>query len=67
MCIREDPEPDRRDEQVDKMSNQALQEFVRQCLQTNPDDRPDMTEIIHKLEQFQWVLKESCHIVKEGM
>ncbi|CAH3154431.1 unnamed protein product, partial [Pocillopora meandrina] len=53
MCIREDPEPDRRDEQVDKMSNQALQEFVRQCLQTNPDDRPDMTEIIHKLEQFQ--------------
>ena len=53
MCIREVPEPDRRDEQVDKMSNQALQEFVRQCLQTNPDDRPDMTEIIHKLEQFQ--------------
>ena len=56
MCIREDPEPDRRDEQVDKMSNRALQELVCQCLQTNPDDRPDMTEITDILEQFQEVL-----------
>lgn len=56
MCIQEPPEPERRDEQVDKMSNRTLQELVRQCLQTNPDDRPDMTEIIDKLEQFQEVL-----------
>ena len=52
MCIRENPEPDRRDKQVDEMSNRALQELVRQCLQTNPHDRPDMTEIIGKLEQL---------------
>ena len=56
MCIQEPPEPERRDEQVDKMSNRTLQELVRQCLRTNPDDRPDMTEIIDKLEQFQEVL-----------
>ena len=52
MCIQEPPVPDRHDEQVDKMSNQALQELVRQCLETNPDNRPDMTEIISKLEQL---------------
>ena len=52
MCIQEYPEPDRRDEQVDEMSNRALKGLVRQCLQTNPDDRPDMTEIIGKLEQL---------------
>ena len=66
MCIQEYPESDRRDEQVDKMSDRVLQELVRQCLQTNPDDRPDMTEIIDKLEQFQEVLRKSCHIFKEG-
>ena len=66
MCIREPPEPERRDEQVDKMSNQALQELVRQCLQTSPDDRPDMKEIIDKLKQFQEMHQESCHIFKEG-
>ena len=52
MCIQEYPQADRRDEQVDKMSDRVPQELVRQCLQTNPDDRPDMTEIIDKLEQF---------------
>ena len=59
MCIQEYPESDRRDEQVDKMSDRVLQELVRQCLQTNPDDRPDMTEIIDKLEKFKEVLRES--------
>ncbi|CAH3168262.1 unnamed protein product [Pocillopora meandrina] len=59
MCIQEPPEPERRDEQVDKMSNRTLQELVRQCLQTNPDDRPDMTKIIDKLEKFQEMLQES--------
>ena len=66
MCIQEYPEPDRRDEQVGEMSNQALKELVSQCLQTNPDDRPDMTELIGKLEQLSEVLRESCHIFKEG-
>ena len=66
MCIQEYPEPDRRDEQVGEMSNQALRELVSQCLQTNPDDRPDMTELIGKLEQLSEVLRESCHIFKEG-
>ena len=59
MCIQEPPEPERRDEQVDKMSNRTLQELVRQCLQTNPDDRPDMTKIIDKLEKCQEMLQES--------
>ena len=65
MCIREYPEPGRRCEQVNKMSNRALQGLVRQCLQTNPDDRPDMTEIIGKLEQLQEVQRETCHTFKE--
>ena len=65
MCIREYPEHYRRGKQVDEMSNRALQELVRQCLQTNPDDRPDMTEIIGKLEQLQEVQRETCHTFKE--
>ena len=52
MYIQDYPEPGRRDVQVDKMSNRALKGLVRHCLQTNPNDRPDMTEIIGKLEQF---------------
>ena len=59
MCVQEPPEPDRHDEQVDKMLNRALQKLVRWCLQTNPNYRPDMTEIIDKLEKFQEMLQES--------
>lgn len=66
MCIQDFPEPGRRDVQVDKMSNRALKGLVRHCLQTNPNDRPDMTEIIGKLERFWEALRESCHIFKEG-
>ena len=65
IFTREYPEAGRRCEQVNKMSNRALQGLVRQCLQTNPDDRPDMTEIIGKLEQLQEVLL--VILLKRGM
>ena len=53
MCTRELPNVDRRDEQVAMMTNRVFQNLVRRCLQRDPDDRPNMEEIIEELEQFQ--------------
>lgn len=56
MYIKEFPDPDRRDEQVAMVSDPVLQNLVRRCLQSDPNDRPDMDEIIHELEQFNEML-----------
>ena len=52
MCIRELPEPERREEQVALMTNRALRGLVRRCLGTDPVQRPDMGEVIQNLEQL---------------
>ena len=57
VCIRGCPEA-YSGKQFDEMSNRALRELVHQCLQTNLDDRPDMTEIIGKPKQFQEVVQQ---------
>ncbi|CAH3180285.1 unnamed protein product [Porites lobata] len=49
MCIRELPNPEKRDEQVLLMTNRVLRGLVRRCLQTDPEARPTMQEIIDEL------------------
>ena len=49
MCIRELPNPEMRDEQVLLMTNRVLRGLVRRCLQTDPEARPTMQEIIDEL------------------
>ena len=52
MCIRESPDPERRNELVDLMENREFKSLVERCLAQDPDLRPDMDEVIKTLEQF---------------
>ncbi|XP_073233918.1 uncharacterized protein [Porites lutea] len=51
MSIGELPDSERRNEQVLLMSNRALRGLVRRCLQTDPEARPTMKEIIDELSR----------------
>ena len=51
MCIRELPDPDRRDEQVAMVTNGVLRALIRGCLEQDAEKRPSMEEIINELEQ----------------
>ena len=53
MCIREMPDPGRRDEQVRLVRSPASRKLVRECLQTHPAERPDMEQIIQEIETFK--------------
>lgn len=52
MCIRETPEPDRRDTQVQLVKNTVIQALVKRCVQSAAEDRPSMEEIIEELEKL---------------
>ena len=51
MCIRELPDPERRDQQIAMVTNSLLRALVRGCLQSEPEARPIMEEIIEELEE----------------
>ena len=51
VCIQEQPEPNRRDEQVAMVKNRALRTLIRRCLKRSPEARPSMEDIIGELEQ----------------
>ncbi|XP_078367503.1 uncharacterized protein LOC144651439 isoform X2 [Oculina patagonica] len=51
MCIRELPDPERRDQQIAMVTNRLLRALVRRCVQTEPETRPNMEEIIEELEE----------------
>ena len=50
MCIREMPDPERRNEQVLLMRNGVFRNVVRECLKADPAERPDMARIIQEFE-----------------
>ena len=50
MCIRELPDPTRQEEQVVLITNDVFRGLVRRCLQTDPDTRPAMQELIDELK-----------------
>ena len=49
MCIRELPDPERREQQVETMTNRVFRDLVRRCLETEPGRRPNMEQIIDEL------------------
>ncbi len=51
MCIRELPDPDRRDQQIAIVPNHVLRALIRGCVQREPGARPNMEEIIEELEE----------------
>ena len=50
MCIREMPDPERRNEQVRRVRSHSLRNLVCECLRTDPAERPDMARIIQDIE-----------------
>ncbi|CAH3172635.1 unnamed protein product [Porites lobata] len=51
MCVRDLPDPRRREQQVLLMTNHVLRGLVRRCLQTDPEARPTMQRIIDELSR----------------
>ncbi|CAH3040979.1 unnamed protein product [Pocillopora meandrina] len=51
MSIQEMPDPEKRKQQVALVSNRVIRALIRGCLQTEPEERPCMEEIIDELEQ----------------
>ena len=51
MCIRELPDPIRRDRQVVMVKNKLNRALIRECLQLEPEARPSIQEIIDELEE----------------
>ena len=51
MCIQELPDPERRDQQIVMVRNGLLRALIRGCLQSEPEARPNMEEIIEELEE----------------
>ena len=50
ICIRELPDPDRRYEQVARVTNGVLRALIRGCLQQDAEKRPSMEDIVGELE-----------------
>ena len=56
MCIQTFPDYQNRELQIAQMTDQVLQDLVRRCVQYDPTERPDMTEIVSTLEEFNKTL-----------
>ena len=52
MCIRQLPDPLRREEQLVLVPNGSFRDLVRRCLQRDPGTRPTVQEIIDELKNF---------------
>ena len=49
MCIRESSDRERRSQQVEIVTNQAIQDSIKACLETDPEDRPGIERIFNEL------------------
>lgn len=52
ICIRELPDPERRDQQVAMVTDRTLRGLIRRCIYQDPEARPSMEDIIEELEQL---------------
>ena len=52
MCIRQIPDPLRREEQLVLVTNGSFRDLVRRCLHGDPGTRPTVQEIIDELKDF---------------
>ena len=50
MSIRELPDSERREQQVAMVANNVLRALIRRCLETDPQARPTMKEMINEIE-----------------
>ena len=52
MCIRELPVPQEVHSQISQVTNGTLRGLIEQCVRTDPEERPTMSDIICQLEQL---------------
>ena len=50
MCNQELPDPDRREEQVSRVTDHVFVDLILRCIMWEPEARPTMEEIIHVLD-----------------
>jgi len=50
MCIRKLPDPEKRIQQIAMVTNRQIRALIRRCLQSDPEARPNMEEIIKDLK-----------------
>ena len=50
MCIRDLPDPEQRKKQVALVKNGVFRELIKRCIQTEPEARPTMEDIINYLD-----------------
>ena len=67
MCTREMPDPQRRNEQVLRVRRHSLGNLVRECLRTDPAERPDMVRIIQEIEMFKERLFKKIVVNQESV
>ncbi|XP_022791099.1 probable serine/threonine-protein kinase DDB_G0271682 [Stylophora pistillata] len=51
MCIREQPNLEHRLLQIRKVLDKKLRGIIRRCVETDPEERPTMSEVIRELER----------------
>ena len=51
MCIRQEPDPQQRERQINQMTNNKFRNLVRRCVKIEPWLRPQMPSIIEDLER----------------
>ena len=51
MCIREQPDPEKRRSQINQMKESLFRGLVERCVGPEPLKRPNMEEIIDNLER----------------
>ena len=52
MCLDKSPAPEHREEQISQVKNAKFKVLILRCVQSSPEVRPDMQEIIVELEAF---------------
>ena len=54
MCIRQLPatSPQKRQEQIDQVRHTVLRNLVTTCVRPDPDERPDMADVLRELEKL---------------
>ena len=51
MCIREQPDPEKRRIQINQMKKSPFRGLVERCVEPEPGNKPNMEEIIDTLER----------------
>ena len=52
ICIRKLPDPEKRIQQIAMVTNRQIRALIRRCVESDPEARPNMEEIIKDLKDL---------------